>query len=329
MADRREGRLAGLGAALKASGRAGKRDDPVMGALWITAAMAMMALLGVFGRYSALEGVDPLEVVFFRNFFCVVWMLPLLAWRGLSLARTNQPKLYGLRVAVSFVAMTATFQAFALIPLGEQTAISFLSPLLGTLFAILILGERVHARRWAALAVGFLGALVILRPGGSQFGAGQIFALVAALALGAIGPLIKQLSAKDDADRIVFITNMVMAPLSLVPALFVWRWPAPELWPALAGLGLVAVLGHLALVRGYLAMDASLAMTMKFSRLPFAVGLGYLAFGETIDGWTWAGALIIFLAGLYIARREAALRERGQSGSRATAERTAASVNAG
>lgn len=325
MADRRYGRLAALGATLAVSGRAGKYDNPVMGALWITVAMALMALLGVFGKYSALQGLDPLEVVFFRNFFCVVWMLPLLAWRGLSLARTDQPKLYALRVAISFVSMTSMFQAFALIPLGEVTAISFLSPLLGTLFAILILGERVHIRRWLALGLGFLGALVILRPGGSEFGAGQVFALVSALALGAIGPLVKQLSAKDDADRIVFITNMVMTPLSLVPALVVWRWPAPELWPALVGLGLVAVLGHLALVRGYLAMEASLAMTMKFSRLPFAVGLGYLAFGETIDGWTWAGALVIFSAGLYITRREAALRKADRS----SAARTADSVDSG
>lgn len=123
-----------------------------------------------------------------------------------------------------------------------------------------------------------------------------------------IGPLVKQLSAEDDADRIVFITNAVMTPLSLVPALFVWRWPEPELWPTLVGLGAVAVIGHLALVRGYLAMDASLAMTFKFSRLPFAVLFGYLAFGETIDAWTWIGALIIVTAAAYITRREAALR---------------------
>ncbi len=308
MSDRRTGTLAAIGAALKASGRAGRHDDPIAGVIWITLAMATLAGLGVLGRHAALQGMDPLEVVFFRNFFCVVWLLPLLAWRGLSLAKTQQPSLYALRVVLSFISMTAMFQAFARIPIGEVTAISFLSPIFGTLFAILILGERVHFRRWTALAVGLVGALVILRPTGSSLGAGQLFALVSALTLGVIGPLVKQLSAEDDADRIVFITNAVMTPLSLVPALFVWRWPEPELWPTLVGLGAVAVIGHLALVRGYLAMDASLAMTFKFSRLPFAVLFGYLAFGETIDAWTWIGALIIVTAAAYITRREAALR---------------------
>jgi len=301
-------RVVALAAAFKASGRAGTRNDPVVGAVWITVAMASLAGLGVLGRYSALSGLDPLQVMFFRNLFCVVWLLPLLAWRGLSLATTDQPRLYALRVAVSFISMMSMFQAFALIPVGEVTAISFLSPIFGTLFAIFLLGERVHVRRWTALAVGLLGALIILRPTRANLGAGQLFALVSAFSLGIIGPLVKQLSAKDDADRVVFITNVALTVLSFVPALLAWRWPAAELWPYLAGLGLVAVIGHLALVRGYQSMDASLAMTFKFSRLPFAVLLGYLAFGESIDLATWIGAFIIVAAAAYIARREARLK---------------------
>jgi drug/metabolite transporter (DMT)-like permease len=299
--------LRALATALKSSGAAGGRNHPVAALVLVTVAMALLVGIATVGRNAALSGLDPLQVLFLRNFFCVIWMLPLLAWRGLSLMRTDQFRLYGLRIGLSFVSMTAFFHALALLPIGEVTAISFLSPLFGTLFAILLLGERVDTRRWAALAVGFLGAMLILRPAGSAFGWGQVAALFSAMAIGVIGPLVKQLTAADDADRIVFITNLIMTPLSLVPALFVWQWPAPELWPQLVLMGLFAVLGHMALVRGYAVSDASLVMTFKFTRLPFAVLAGYFAFGELIDGWSWVGAIIIFAAAAFVTRREARL----------------------
>jgi drug/metabolite transporter (DMT)-like permease len=106
----------------------------------------------------------------------------------------------------------------------------------------------------------------------------------------------------------VFLTNAMLTPLSLLPALYVWVWPTADSIPLLIGLGATAVLGHVALTRGFAAMDASLVMTFDFSRLPFTVALAYLAFGETIDGWTWLGATIIFASAVYITRREAQLR---------------------
>jgi drug/metabolite transporter (DMT)-like permease len=306
--------LRALGAALRSSGDAGRRNHPVAALVLVTLSMAFMVGIAAVGRSAALSGLDPMQVFFFRNFFCVVWMLPLFALRGLSLVKTSQIRLYAMRVALSFVSMMSFFQALALLPIGEVTAISFLSPLFGTLFAILLLGEHVGTRRWTALAVGFLGAMIILRPAGSEFGLGQVAALVSAMAVGVIGPLVKQLTSRDDADRIVFITNLIMTPLSLIPALFVWTWPAPELWWQLALMGLFAVLGHMTLVRGYAVTDASLAMTFKFSRLPFSVLVGYLAFGELIDGFTWLGAIVIFAAAAFVTRREAQLaRARGQA----------------
>jgi drug/metabolite transporter (DMT)-like permease len=119
--------------------------------------------------------------------------------------------------------------------------------------------------------------------------------------------MIKQLTTVDDPDKIVFLTNLMLTPLSLVPALVVWTWPPPEAILPVLGLGFTAVLGHIALVRGYAATDASLAMTFEFSRLPFSVAIAYFAFGETIDGWTWAGAAVIFASAVYITRREARL----------------------
>ncbi len=285
-------------------------DDPLRAVLWVTLSMALLAVIAALVRYAALGGVPSSVSFFWRNLFAVLWMLPLLWVRGASLATTAQPRLYILRVVLSFVSMSAFFHALSLIPIGDATAISFLSPLFGTLFAIVLLGEIVGWRRWMALAAGFAGALIILRPWSGAaigFGEGQLAALLSALCVGLIGPLVKQLTNADDPDRIVFITSLLMTPASLIPALWFWVWPTAEQWLVLAALGLAAVLGHMTLVRGYTAAEASLVMTFKFSRLPFAVALGYVAFGETTDAATWLGALVIFAAGVFVTRREARL----------------------
>lgn len=300
-----------LAASLRSSGKAGQQSDPIAGVFWVTLSMALLSGLAALGKYATARGVPPLEVVFFRNFFCVLALSPLLYWRGVSLMQSPQLPLYGLRASLGLLSMLAWFTALSMIPLAELTAISFLAPLFGTLAAILMLGEVVRWRRLTALVVGFLGAMIILRPGASALGTGQFLAVISALTMGFVAPLVKQLTLRDDADKIVFLTNLIVTPLSLVPALFVWVWPPLDLWPVLAGLGALAVVGHLALVRGFAATDASLVMTFEFSRLPFAVLIGWLMFGETTDVWTWIGASVIFGSALYITRREARLKSQG------------------
>jgi drug/metabolite transporter (DMT)-like permease len=284
------------------------RSDAASGILWVTLAMAMFAGLAASSRYCMSLGYHPLQVAFFRFLSALLLMLPLLAWRGTSLMRSKAPELYAVRAVISLFSMTAWFLAISLIPLGELTAIGFLSPLFGTLAAVVLLGEKVRARRITALAVGFIGAMIMLRPGMSAVGMGQAFALFSALSGGVMAVLLKQLAGRDDPDKIVFLTTLIMTPLALVPALFVWRWPTWELLMPMLVVALTGVLGHVFLMRGFRAADASLVLTFEFSRLPFAVALGYLLFGELIDGWTWFGAAVIFCSAVYIARREARLR---------------------
>ena len=193
-------------------------------------------------------------------------------------------------------------------PIGEVTAISFLAPLFGTLGAIFLLGETVRLRRWTALGVGFLGAMVILRPTGAALGAGQMLAVLSAMFTGLTAVLVKQLTAHDDPDKIVFLTNMMLLPLSLVPALFVWTWPTAAGAAGTDRHGRVRGARAHRAGAGYTAIDASLALTFEFSKLPFTVAIAYLAFAETIDVWTWVGALVIFASAVYITRREAQLR---------------------
>lgn len=282
---------------------------PVAAFLWVTLAMVLFAGLAAGSRMAIEMGYHSLEVVFLRNLSALVLLLPMLVWRGASLLHSRAIKLYGVRVLISLVSMSSWFYALAYLPLGEITAIGFLSPLFGTLAAIVFLGEKVRLRRWTALIIGFIGAMIILRPGLSSLGVGQTFAIISAVSGGVIAALLKHLTTEDDPDKIVFLTTLMITPLSLIPALFVWRTPGLELLPVMLLVAVTGVLGHMALMRAFRIADASLVMTFEFSRLPMVVAIGYWLFAEMIDVWTWVGATIVFSSAVYITHREAKLRK--------------------
>ncbi|MBS0241573.1 MAG: DMT family transporter [Proteobacteria bacterium] len=289
------------------------RQDVLGGIFWGVLAMALFAGLAASSRHAMSLGYHPLEIAFFRFLSALILMLPLLFWRGLELVRSSAPELYAVRALISLFSMTSWFYAISLIPLGELTAIGFLSPLFGTLGAIFILGEKVRLRRWTALGIGFIGAMIILRPGHANFGLGEGLALLSTLTGGVMSILLKQLASRDDPDKIVFLTTLIMTPIALIPALFVWRWPTSELFWPMVIVGLTGVLGHMSLARAFRAAEASLVVSLEFARLPFTVVLAYFMFNELIDIWTWVGAAIIFSSAVYINRREAQLRREARA----------------
>ncbi|MEO8651228.1 MAG: DMT family transporter [Hyphomicrobiaceae bacterium] len=288
------------------------RDDPIRAVIWITVAMALFAVLAAAARKAALMGMPPLQVVFLRNLSATLFLMPMLIWRGRALLRSNALHLYAIRVGVSVFSMTAWFYALALIPVAEVTAIGFLAPLFGTIGAVVILREKIRFRRMTALAAGFVGAMIILRPGSEPIGLGQACAIFNAISSGVMTVLLKQLSSEDDPAKIVFLTTIMMLPPTLVPALFVWQPVGWDYLPVIATIGLTAVVGHYCLMRGFASTDASLVMTFDFSRLPFAVMIGWWMFGEVADIWTWVGAAVIFASAIYITRREARLRSQAR-----------------
>ena len=288
-------------------------NDPVTGAMWVVFSMAALSGLTACAKALTMAGMHPFQVVFFRNLFAAIVFAPLLYYRGWSLFDTGQLSTYGFRCFVGLVSMLFWFFALSKIPIGEVTAISFMTPLFGTLGAIFLLGERVRARRWTALAIGFLGALIILRPGISPLSFGHFAALMSSLFAGGSAIMVKQLTGRDDPNKIVFLTHLFLVPMSILPALYVWGWPSLAMVPLLLGMGFFATLGHTSLVRGYSMMDASLALTFEFAKLPFAALIAYWFFAETIDRWTWIGAFVIIGSATYIARREAQLRSEARS----------------
>jgi drug/metabolite transporter (DMT)-like permease len=278
-------------------------SGPIRGALWITLAnLCFTAMAGIIRHVSA--DVHPFEIAFFRAFFGLIFMAPWFLRIGLSSLRSRRVGMHVCRSLFMLGAAMTWFTAISLMPIAEVTALSFTTPLFATLGAALFLAERVGVRRAAAIGVGFAGAMIILRPGIETLTMPALAALAAAAFSAAGMVVVKSLSRTESAATIVTYVGLLLTPLSLVPALFVWSTPSPGSLAWLAALGLVANLGHLSFARAMAAADASAVLPFDFLKLLFTATLGYLLFAEVPDVWTWIGAAVIFGATLYTARRE-------------------------
>ena len=248
---------------------------------------------------------DAIEVVFVRALVGLFMVGPLVARSGFDALRTSRMPLHALRTSFALSAMATLYYALEEMAVADAIALTFLIPLFTTIAAGAVLRESVGAHRWIATGVGFCGALLIIRPGFAEIGAPVALAVLSsALYVGAWSS-IKILTRTDSAVVTVFWMNALMVPLTAVPTAFVWVTPGPE---DLLPLFLMAVSGwaaHVCQARAFAAADASAVMPFDFLRLPFGAAFGFFLFAETVDGWTWAGAAIVFVAGYYIARREA------------------------
>ena len=267
-------------------------------------AMFMFSLMNLVIRLVT-EELHPVQIPFFRNLFAFIFMLPWAWSTGLRGLGTRQLPMHLLRATVGLASMLAWFSALAWLPLAEAVALSFTAPLFVTIGAALILGEVVRVRRWTATLVVFLGTLVILRPGYVEMAPITGLPIFAAVLMAGSMLTVKVLSRKDPPATIVFYMNLLMTPLSLVPALFVWQWPGGKVWLLLVLLGLLASVSHIFFTRAFALCDASAVQPLDFTRLPLVALLGYLFLGEVPSGWVWLGGAIIAGAAIYITRREA------------------------
>lgn len=284
-------------------------SKPVEGALWMALSCASLTVLAALIRHLSFE-MDPMVVLFFRMVFAQMLLMPWLFKHGLRVLRTDRLKMHALRAVFTCGAMISSFYAWSLIPLADVTALSFLAPIFATAGAALILRETVGPRRWAATLIGFAGAMIILRPGMTALEPGHILALVFAGCMACTMLVVKSLSSTEDPVKVVFFVGIFITPVSLVLALQVWAWPPMHLWVWLVALGPAAVIGHVTFVKALSCADASAILPFDFLRLPFAGLIGFAAFGEIADFWTWVGAAVIFSSTFYISRREAQLRKR-------------------
>lgn len=249
------------------------------------------------------DSISPVEQVFLRSVFGLVFMLAALTRRGgLPRIRTNRFGMHFTRAALTYLGVATWFYALTRMELAEAVAIHFTLPLFGIVFAIIFLKEQVTINRWIATAVGFAGALVIIRPGVVGLEPIAFVVLLSAAAYGAGDIALKKLSETESSALIVLVLNLFMVPMSLVPALFDWTWPSWGDVPVVLLLGLTGVAAHYCLARSMALADASVVIPMEFLRLPVLAAAGYLLFDEVPDRWALVGAVIIFGATYYMAR---------------------------
>ncbi|TMK14050.1 MAG: DMT family transporter [Alphaproteobacteria bacterium] len=269
-------------------------------------------MMNVLIRFAAYR-LHPFEVTFFRCLFSLFVMLPFIIRSGPSILATPKVGFYTLRAVVGLISMLSWFYGITIVPLATATAVNFTAPLFATMAAALILHEDVRLRRWIAVVIGFVGVLVIMRPGRESLDAMLLLILLSAASSAMNNITVKYLVRTERPNTIVALFSVYLTPLSLIPALFVWEWPDLKSLGALVGLGVIGTLAHLSVARAYLAADASACAPYEFVRLPYAALIGYLLFGEVSDGWTWVGAAIIAGAAIYVAHREAKLARIGRA----------------
>jgi drug/metabolite transporter (DMT)-like permease len=275
------------------------------GVFMLISAVSFATMAGII-RYLA-DHLHPFEVAFFRNAVSLALMAPWVLRGGIEGLRTASIRKYSLRGLASITAMLCWFYGLATMPIAEATALSFTAPIFTSIAAIFFLGERMGTRRWAAIVIGFAGAMIILRPGVSALNLSALVVLGGSAAVACSVIMVKILSRTEPSSLIVAYMGIYLVPMSLVPALFVWTPPSLNDWFWLILIGVVATIGQLGMTSAYAATEATVVLPFDYARLPSAALIGYLAFNEAPDSWTWIGATVIAASAIYIARREARL----------------------
>jgi len=278
------------------------------GILWSGLAGLLFALLNVFTLIPS-QHLNSVVMAFLRYLFGTMFLLPLVLRLGLYRSlHTRRLPLHLFRGVIHTAGMMLWFVALPLTTLAEITALGFTGPIFITIGAALFLGEDVRLRRWLAVIVGFIGAMIIVRPGFSALHLGVICILVSTPIFSASNLISKALARTDSANTIVIWQNLVIVVCAAPFA--IWFWQTPRwfdlLWFIAAGL--CGTLGHLSQQRGYQLADITLLQPIGFLSLIWNALLGFILFTQKPDVWTFVGAAVIFGSALYISHREAVRR---------------------
>jgi drug/metabolite transporter (DMT)-like permease len=279
-------------------------DRPLAGILLLLAAMAVIPVLDAIAKHLG-TSYPIWEIAWGRFFFHFILLAPFVLWRyggrGLWPAR---PALQLVRGGLMLTTTVFFFAALRTLPLADNLAIFFISPMVVTVLSALVLKEKVGIRRWSAVAVGFIGAALIIRPGGDLWQVGALFALGAALSYAFYAILTRRLSGT--APPLVTLTYTAMIGAVAMSAVMPFLWVAPSA-PDLAlmvTMGAIAAFCHYLIIRAFEQAPASLLAPYGYAEIVTATALGYVIFGDFPDPWTWAGIAIVISGGIYLSLRE-------------------------
>ena len=250
------------------------------------------------------EVLPPFQIAFFRNIFGLAFLLPLLMRPRFSILRTKRIGLHALRGIINIIAMLMFFTALSISPIAKVTALSFTAPIFMAILAVFVLRERFRIYRWLAILSGFIGMLIILRPGLVAIDTGALL-VTASAGLWAIALLlIKILSRTEASLTIVAYMGIFLGVFSIFPALWVWQPFGMQTLFWLALIGLFGTIAQMSLSQSLKETDPTALMPFDFLKLVWTALIGAWFFSEIPDVYTLIGAAVIFASGFFIALRE-------------------------
>lgn len=269
----------------------------VRAALWMLGSLTSFAAMAIGARELSSE-LGTFQQLLIRSLIGLPLIGGLILWRGRHLLRTQHLSLHIVRNTAHFCGQFGWFYGIALISLAEVFAIEFTLPIWTTIFAMIMLGERFTLLRAATLIIGFLGVIMILRPGMDVVQPGALAVLLGSIAYGFSYALTKRLADREAPLTILFYMTLIQLCIGLIPGGYFWVTPSMHLWPWVMVIGVTAMSAQYCLARALALADASIVVPMDFVRLPLISGIGYAVYGERIDWMIIGGAALIVSSSL-------------------------------
>ena len=268
-------------------------------------AWIILPIMDGFAKFLSSD-LPVLQITWARYFFTVIFTLPIMFFFfKKSLVWTNQPKLQLIRGLILLFANICFFYSISVISLAKALTLAFIAPLIVTAFSPIFLGERVGFRRWSAVILGFVGSLVVIRPGILEINLASLAALATGVLYGFYLLITRKLSSSDNPLLTLLLTGIVGALIISIIIPFLWVKPSLVQWSMMAAIGIFASIGHFFLILSLKYADASKLAPFSYFEIVTNIAIGYHFFNDFPDNWTFLGLFIIILSGIYISRREA------------------------
>ena len=267
-------------------------------------AWVMLPIMDGFAKYLSSD-LPVLQITWARYFFTVAFTLPIMFFFfRKNLVWTDKPKLQLIRGLILLTANVCFFYSISIISLAKALTLAFIAPLIVTAFSPIFLGEKVGFRRWSAVIIGFIGSMVVIRPGFVEINLASLAALGTGVMYGFYLIITRKLSSSDNPLLTLLLTGVVGAIIISFVMPFVWVKPTLNQWSMMAAIGIFACVGHLFIILSLKYADASKLAPFSYFEIVTNIIIGYYFFSDFPDKWTFLGLFIIILSGIYISRRE-------------------------
>ena len=275
-----------------------------IGIFYFAAGMFLFAAVDTLAKVLT-ESLHPIQVAWSRQLGLSFGILILLTVKGIVILKTDHFRLQVFRGCLAAASALMFIFAISVVPIADAVAVSFVAPFFVTVLGAFVLGEYVGIRRWTAITIGFIGCLIIIRPGFSSFQPAVFLVVIAALAYAFRQIVSRILSTSDLTITTVAYTGLTASFLLSIPLPLVWRTPVGgnEIL-LISALATLAALAEISVIKALELTQAVVLAPVHYTLLIWSTGYGWMVFGQFPDKWTWFGSAIIFATGVYVVIRE-------------------------